>query len=198
MVRTDGERARSRHQVAVCISGSIGSSAVSITEPPHNGVAFVDCLRDHLVSLNAKPLRHPVAHLANHRAPAAEQVAAYRQIDQFGPALLEINTVNGGSPDKAKDRPRFEDLTALFPDEKLRLVEKVIQGRDFTITTITPPKAQTAEEAAASAAASRSSSCDSFAWVAAVSGAPASSSAILALSAAASVFAADCPSFVRA
>ncbi|MFZ9676074.1 MAG: transcription termination factor Rho [Ilumatobacteraceae bacterium] len=41
--------------------------------------------------------------------------------NEKNPALLEINTVNGGSPDKAKERPRFEDLTALFPDEKLRL-----------------------------------------------------------------------------
>ena len=41
--------------------------------------------------------------------------------NEKNPALLEINTVNGDSPDKAKNRPRFEDLTALFPDEKLRL-----------------------------------------------------------------------------
>jgi transcription termination factor Rho len=36
-------------------------------------------------------------------------------------ALLEVHTVNGSDPEKAKQRPRFEDLTPLFPDEKLRL-----------------------------------------------------------------------------
>jgi transcription termination factor Rho len=37
------------------------------------------------------------------------------------PALLRIDTVNGMTPDEARARPRFEDLTPLFPDEKLRL-----------------------------------------------------------------------------
>jgi transcription termination factor Rho len=37
------------------------------------------------------------------------------------PALLRIDAVNGVSPDEARQRPRFEDLTPLFPDEKLRL-----------------------------------------------------------------------------
>jgi len=37
------------------------------------------------------------------------------------PALIEIQTLNGLDPDSAKNRPRFEDLTPLFPDSKLRL-----------------------------------------------------------------------------
>ena len=37
------------------------------------------------------------------------------------PALLEVRTVNGSPADKAKGRPRFEDLTPLFPDHKLVL-----------------------------------------------------------------------------
>ena len=41
--------------------------------------------------------------------------------NEKNPALLEIHTVNGGDPEAAKRRPRFEDLTALFPDEKLKL-----------------------------------------------------------------------------
>ncbi len=41
--------------------------------------------------------------------------------NEKNPALLEVHTVNGGDPDVAKKRPRFEDLTALFPDEKLVL-----------------------------------------------------------------------------
>ncbi len=41
--------------------------------------------------------------------------------NEKNPAMLEIHSVNGGDPEKARTRPRFEDLTALFPDEKLRL-----------------------------------------------------------------------------
>ncbi len=37
------------------------------------------------------------------------------------PALLRVDTVAGLDPELAKARPRFEDLTPLFPDEKLRL-----------------------------------------------------------------------------
>ena len=41
--------------------------------------------------------------------------------NEKNPAMLEIHTVNGMNPEKARQRPRFEDLTPLFPDEKLRL-----------------------------------------------------------------------------
>jgi transcription termination factor Rho len=41
--------------------------------------------------------------------------------NEKNPALLRIDSVNGVDPDKARDRRRFEDLTPLFPDEKLRL-----------------------------------------------------------------------------
>ncbi len=37
------------------------------------------------------------------------------------PALLRIDTVSGMTPDDARGRPRFESLTPLFPDAKLRL-----------------------------------------------------------------------------
>ncbi len=37
------------------------------------------------------------------------------------PALLRIDTVSGLTPDEARQRPKFEDLTPLFPDQKLRL-----------------------------------------------------------------------------
>jgi transcription termination factor Rho len=37
------------------------------------------------------------------------------------PALLRVDTVNGMTPDEARGRPRFEDLTPLFPDSPLRL-----------------------------------------------------------------------------
>ena len=41
--------------------------------------------------------------------------------NEKNPALLDIQTVNGGDAEAARRRPRFEDLTALFPDERLRL-----------------------------------------------------------------------------
>jgi transcription termination factor Rho len=41
--------------------------------------------------------------------------------NEKNPAMLEIHTVNGKDPEQAKRRPRFEDLTPLFPDEKLHL-----------------------------------------------------------------------------
>ncbi len=41
--------------------------------------------------------------------------------NEKNPMLLRLDSVNGVDPEKAKDRPRFEDLTPLFPDEKLRL-----------------------------------------------------------------------------
>jgi transcription termination factor Rho len=41
--------------------------------------------------------------------------------NEKNPALLRIDSVNGRSPDEANRRPRFEDLTPLFPDQKLRM-----------------------------------------------------------------------------
>jgi len=41
--------------------------------------------------------------------------------NEKNPALLRIDTVNGGAPDSARDRRRFDDLTPLFPDEQLTL-----------------------------------------------------------------------------
>jgi transcription termination factor Rho len=37
------------------------------------------------------------------------------------PALLRVDEINAMSPDEARARPRFEDLTPLFPDSQLRL-----------------------------------------------------------------------------
>jgi transcription termination factor Rho len=37
------------------------------------------------------------------------------------PALLRVDTVSGMTPDEARQRPSFEDLTPLFPDSRLRL-----------------------------------------------------------------------------
>ncbi|MGD0943225.1 MAG: transcription termination factor Rho [Acidimicrobiales bacterium] len=37
------------------------------------------------------------------------------------PALLRIDSVCGMTPEEARERPRFEDLTPLFPDQRMRL-----------------------------------------------------------------------------
>jgi transcription termination factor Rho len=48
------------------------------------------------------------------------------------PALIRIDTVNGMSSDEAMRRPRFEQLTPLFPDERLRLE---IEGKGNGVLT---------------------------------------------------------------
>jgi len=40
------------------------------------------------------------------------------------PALMRVDEINGMTPDEARARPRFEDLTPLFPDERLRLEQR--------------------------------------------------------------------------
>ncbi len=51
--------------------------------------------------------------------------------NEKNPAMLRIDEVNGKDPELAKRRPRFEDLTPLFPDEKLSL-EQANEPLDMT------------------------------------------------------------------
>ena len=51
--------------------------------------------------------------------------------NEKNPALLRIDKVNGVDPELARLRPRFEDLTPLFPDQKLRL-ERADEPLDMT------------------------------------------------------------------
>ena len=44
-------------------------------------------------------------------------------------AMLRIDTVNGVSIDEARKRPRFEKLTPLFPDSRLRLEDEANRAR---------------------------------------------------------------------
>ncbi|MEJ7801554.1 MAG: transcription termination factor Rho, partial [Ilumatobacter sp.] len=55
--------------------------------------------------------------------------------NEKNPAMLDIQTVNGRPPEEAKKRPRFEDLTALFPDSQLRL-ENPADPTDMTARII--------------------------------------------------------------
>jgi len=51
--------------------------------------------------------------------------------NEKNPALLRIDKVNGVDPELARQRPRFEDLTPLFPDQKLHL-ERADEPLDMT------------------------------------------------------------------
>ena len=55
--------------------------------------------------------------------------------NEKNPALLHIDSVNGQPPESAKQRPNFEDLTPLFPDENLRL-ERVDDPANMTCRII--------------------------------------------------------------
>ncbi|HVB92446.1 MAG TPA: transcription termination factor Rho [Acidimicrobiales bacterium] len=46
------------------------------------------------------------------------------------PALLRIDTVSGLDPEVARNRPRFEDLTPLFPDSRLHLEMQDLGDKD--------------------------------------------------------------------
>ena len=48
--------------------------------------------------------------------------------NEKNPALLQLVSVNGGDPEQMRQRPPFEDLTPLFPDEKLRLENPLDPG----------------------------------------------------------------------
>jgi len=75
--------------------------------------------------------------------------------DEKFPALLRVVEVNERPLEEAADRPRFEDLTPLFPDEKLRLegggpgddtAERIIDlispiGKGQRGLVVSPPKA---------------------------------------------------------
>lgn len=69
-------------------------------------------------------------------------------------SLLRVQTVNGRSPERARQRPKFEDLTPIYPDQRLRLATDNpanITGRLLDLVTplgrgqrgliISPPKA---------------------------------------------------------
>ena len=50
------------------------------------------------------------------------------------PALVRIDSANGMTSDEARNRPRFEKLTPLFPDERLRL--EIVGRPDGVLTRI--------------------------------------------------------------
>jgi large subunit ribosomal protein L25 len=92
-------------------------------------------------------------HFINHEAsPGLKQGGALNIVRHAVELIVPADSI----PDSLT-----ADLTGLAFNDAVKIhqitlpagTKTVIQGRDFTIATITPPKAQTAEEAAASAAA---------------------------------------------
>jgi len=59
--------------------------------------------------------------LALRRGDAIEGACRPAGPSEKYPALIRVDTVSGLTPDEARLRPRFEDLTPLFPDSPLRL-----------------------------------------------------------------------------
>jgi transcription termination factor Rho len=59
--------------------------------------------------------------LALRRGDAIEGACRPAGSSEKYPALVRIDTISGQAPDDARNRPRFEDLTPLFPDEQLHL-----------------------------------------------------------------------------
>jgi transcription termination factor Rho len=59
--------------------------------------------------------------LALRRGDAIEGACRPAGPSEKYPALIRVDSVSGLTPDEARQRPRFEDLTPLFPDSQLRL-----------------------------------------------------------------------------
>lgn len=57
--------------------------------------------------------------------------------ERFG-ALLKVISVNGRSPEQAKRRPRFDDLTPIFPNERFTLESTTIELSTRMIDLIAP------------------------------------------------------------
>ena len=57
--------------------------------------------------------------------------------ERFG-ALLYVRTVNGGTPDAARRRPRFDDLTPIFPNERIVLENSPIELSTRIIDLVAP------------------------------------------------------------
>ena len=60
---------------------------------------------------------------------------ARRNNDNKPPALIAIITVNDGAPYRLKERPHFDDLVPVYPDERLKL-ENDKGNNDFAIRCI--------------------------------------------------------------
>ncbi|HZN12954.1 MAG TPA: transcription termination factor Rho [Acidimicrobiales bacterium] len=62
-----------------------------------------------------------VRRFALRKGDAIEGASRPAAANEKYPAMLRVDKVSGMTPDEARQRPRFEDLTPLFPDSRLRL-----------------------------------------------------------------------------
>jgi transcription termination factor Rho len=76
---------------------------------------YLPSLRDVYVSISQ------VRRFALRKGDYLEGASRPAATNEKYPALLRIDTVSGLTPDEARQRPRFEDLTPLFPDARLKL-----------------------------------------------------------------------------
>ena len=76
---------------------------------------YLPSMRDVYVSVSQ------ARRLALRRGDAIEGACRPAGPSEKYPALIRVDTVSGLTPDEARLRPRFEDLTPLFPDSQLRL-----------------------------------------------------------------------------
>ena len=83
---------------------------------------------DHDVYVSAGQVRKSALRKAD---LVAGPIRPARAQEKF-PALIRIDTVNGVSIDEATRRPRFEQLTPLFPDQRLRLE---VEGKSNGVLT---------------------------------------------------------------
>ena len=51
-------------------------------------------------------------------------------------ALLKVNKINFEDPDKARHKVHFDNLTPLYPDERLKMEVELPNGKDFTARVI--------------------------------------------------------------
>jgi transcription termination factor Rho len=93
------------------------------------------------------------AHVRSLGLRRGDHVTGIAQVSGRRPATLHLDTVNGGDPDQAFRRPDFYKLTALYPQERLRLetapdllTTRVIDlvmpiGKGQRALIVSPPKA---------------------------------------------------------
>jgi transcription termination factor Rho len=70
--------------------------------------------------------------------PAASQPAASKRSNGKNPRLIRVDSVNGRPAELARERQRFDDLTPLYPTERLRLEEGLSSATARIIDLMAP------------------------------------------------------------
>jgi len=112
-------------------AGSSGSEDVQFQGEPVPVAGFLELrdegfgfLRTKGFLASGKDVYVPVSQVRKYALRKGDQIEGMSRpasSTEKYPALLSVEKVSGLTPDVARERPRFEDLTPLFPDEKLHL-----------------------------------------------------------------------------